>query len=55
MNRPFTDLPVHAEVQELNGLDMGRVSHSKFSCTNIIDHIAQIMRKKIVQHLLDNI
>jgi hypothetical protein len=54
MNRPFTDLPVDAEVHELNGLDMGRVLHSKFSCTNITDHIAQEMRKKIVQHLLDN-
>jgi hypothetical protein len=54
MNRPFTDLPVDVEVQELNGLDMGRVLHSKFSCTNIIDHKAQEMRKKIVQHLLDN-
>jgi hypothetical protein len=54
MNRPFTDLPVNVEVQELNGLDMGKVLQSKFSCTNIIDHIAQEMRKKIVQHLLDN-
>jgi hypothetical protein len=54
MNRQFTDLPVRAEVQELNGLDMGRVLHSKFICTNIIDHIAQEMRKKIVQHLPDN-
>jgi hypothetical protein len=53
MNRPFTDLPVDSEIQELNGLDMSRVLHSKFSCTNIIDHIAKEMRKKIVQHLLD--
>jgi hypothetical protein len=54
MNRSFTDLPADVEVQELNGLDMGRVLDSKFSCTNIIDHMAQEMRKKIVQHLLGN-
>jgi hypothetical protein len=54
MNRPVTDLPVDVEVQELNGLDMGRILHSKFSCTIIIDYVAQEMRKKIVQHLLYN-
>jgi hypothetical protein len=34
MNRPFTDLPVDVEVQELNGLDTGRVLHSKFEEEN---------------------
>jgi hypothetical protein len=31
-NRPFTDLPLDIELQELNGLNMGRVLHSNFSC-----------------------
>ena len=30
-NRPFTDLPADVELQELNGLNMGRILHSRFS------------------------
>lgn len=53
-NRPFVDLQADVELQELNGLDMGRVLHTNFSCANIIDHISQEMRNKIAQTIIEN-
>jgi hypothetical protein len=52
-NRLFTDLPVDIELQELNGLNMGRVLHSNFSCANIVDHIAKEMNK-IAQYIIQH-
>ena len=53
-NRPFTDLPADLELQELNGLNMGRILHSRFSCANILDHIAKEMKKKISETINEN-
>jgi hypothetical protein len=53
-NRPFTDLPVVIELQELNGLNMGRVLHSNFSCANIVDHISKEMMNKIAQYIIEH-
>jgi hypothetical protein len=53
-NRPFTDIPVDIELQELNGQNMGRVLHSNFSCANIVDHIAKEMRNKVAQYIIEH-
>ena len=53
-NRPFTDLPADVELQELNGLNMGRILHSRFSWANILDHIAKEMKKKISETIIEN-
>ncbi|KAL5243637.1 hypothetical protein ACI65C_011047 [Semiaphis heraclei] len=52
--RPYTDLPKMTDLQILNGLDMGRVLQSNVSCSNIIDHIALEMRKKIALDIIEN-
>lgn len=52
--RPYTDLPKMTDLQILNGLDMGRVLQRNVSCSNIIDHIALKMRKKIALDIIEN-
>ena len=44
--RPFTDMPTDVTLQELNGVNMGRVLHKDKTCGDIIDHIATDMQKK---------
>lgn len=45
--RPFTDMPIDVRLQELNGVNMGRVLHSNDTCAEIIDHISTEMKKKV--------
>ncbi|XP_050508544.1 E3 SUMO-protein ligase KIAA1586-like [Diabrotica virgifera virgifera] len=40
-------------VQELNGLDMGRILHSRNACANIITHISSEMEKQNVQEIVE--
>jgi hypothetical protein len=47
LNRPMTDLAALIDLQELNGL-------ANHACTDICDHIADEMRKKLVKYILDN-
>uniref|UniRef100_H3A963 Uncharacterized protein n=1 Tax=Latimeria chalumnae TaxID=7897 RepID=H3A963_LATCH len=49
--RPFTDLPIDVDVQELNGLNMGRVLQSDKVCADIIDHISAEMRRKVLSNI----
>jgi hypothetical protein len=51
-DRPYSDHPALIELQELNGLNSGRVLHSNVICADIIDHISSEMRKNIVKHIL---
>jgi len=44
-DRPFSDHPHLLELQELNGVDLGIGLRSRFTATNIVDHIATEMRK----------
>ena len=46
--RPFTDFPHLIDLQQLNSVDMGSVLHSRVTAAEICDHIANEMRKKIV-------
>jgi hypothetical protein len=36
------------DLQELNGVDMGRILHSKNACINIISHISKEMKNILV-------
>lgn len=50
-NQAFFDFESKIDVQELNGLDMGSILHSANSCTNIVQHIANEMRKNLLRML----
>ena len=52
--RPFTDLPGDIELQQMNGLDLGRVLHSDRSCADIVSHIGREMRRKLVEDIIHN-
>ncbi|KAJ8287604.1 hypothetical protein COCON_G00002630 [Conger conger] len=51
---PFTDMPIDVSLQELNGVNMGRVLHSNKTCADIIDHIATEMKKRMVDDIITN-
>jgi len=53
-NRPFSDHQPLVELQQLNGVDMGNILHSRFTATNIVSHIASEMRDKIVANIVTN-
>ncbi|KAJ3583018.1 hypothetical protein NHX12_000015 [Muraenolepis orangiensis] len=52
MNRPFTDHDSLIELQEKNGANMGTSLHSRYSSTQIVEHIAKEMQKKIVHSIV---
>lgn len=54
MNRPFSDHDDLISLQERNGLDLGLILHSRYSATQIVNHIAKEMQKKIVKNLVEN-
>jgi len=47
MNMPFTCQKTLVQLQELNGLDMGRVHRSDHSCASILKHMAVGMKKNL--------
>ncbi|XDV36633.1 hypothetical protein PO909_006379, partial [Leuciscus waleckii] len=51
-NRPFTDHETLVELQQLNGVKMGHILHSRFSATNIIESIAKEMQCSIVNNII---
>jgi hypothetical protein len=53
-NRPFTDHPKLIDLQTLNGIDMGRTLHSNVTCSEIMSHIAKLMKQKIVDSIIHN-
>lgn len=50
--RPFSDHPKLIDLQIYNGLNMGRILQSDKSCSNIVDHIAIEMRKKVCNEII---
>ena len=52
-DRPYTDHPQLLELQQLNGLDVGRVLHSNVVCADIVDHIANERRRSLVQEIVN--
>ena len=51
--RPFSDLPDDIVLQQLNGLNMGRILQSDHACADIADHIATEMRSKITKNIVE--
>jgi len=42
-NRPFSDHDDLIKLQEINGVNLGKILHSRYFATNIINHISNIM------------
>ena len=49
----FTDHPTLIDLQRLNGVDVGRVLHSNMICADIVSHIANEMKTKLVQQIIN--
>lgn len=52
-NRPFNDHFNLIELQNLNGVKLGNTLHSRFSSTNIIEHVSREMKLKIVKNITE--
>ena len=52
-NRPYVDHPGLIDLQLLNGLKLGRMLHSNNAATDISDHIADEMRRKLMKSVVD--
>lgn len=52
-NRPYVDHPGLVDLQSLNGANLGRMLHSNNAATDIADHIAVEMRRKLLQVVRD--
>uniref|UniRef100_A0A8C5WBW7 Uncharacterized protein n=1 Tax=Leptobrachium leishanense TaxID=445787 RepID=A0A8C5WBW7_9ANUR len=53
-NQPFSNFEDEIDLQELNGVDMGRILHSTNACINIVTHIAEEMRKTLISCILNS-
>ena len=51
-DRSFTDYPTLIDLQRLNGVGVGRVLHSNVICADIVSHIANEMKTKLVQQII---
>lgn len=51
-NQSFHNFETEIDLQELNGINMGRILHSANACTNIITHISSEMRKSLVTKII---
>jgi len=52
-NRPFVDHPDLIELQSVNGVHMGRMLHSNMTATDVAEHIALEMQKKLVKAIIE--
>lgn len=53
-NQSFNNFEDEINLQELNGLDMGCILHSTNACINIVNHIADEMRKTLISNILNS-
>jgi hypothetical protein len=53
-NRPFSDHESLVELQAFNGIDLGITLHSRYSATEISDHLAVEMRERVVKSIIQN-
>lgn len=51
-NRPFSDYEDLINLQQTNGVNLGKILHSRYSATNIINHIACQMRINLISKIL---
>lgn len=53
-NQSFNNFESEIDVQELNGLDMGRILHSRKACKNIVQHVSTEMRTNLFKKIVEN-
>lgn len=53
-NQSFNNFEDEINLQELNGLDMGYILHSANACINIVSHIANEMRKTLIDNIVNS-
>ncbi|CAM2102663.1 unnamed protein product [Caretta caretta] len=53
-NRPLSDHKILIDLQQINGIEMGHLLHSRTVCVDIINHIATEMKKRIVNKIINN-
>ncbi|CAM2096660.1 unnamed protein product [Caretta caretta] len=53
-NRSLSDHKSLIDLQQINGIEMGRLLHSRTVCVDIINHIATEMKKRIVNKIINN-
>ena len=51
-NQAFYDFEAEIDVQELNGINMGRILHSTNACINIVNHIAVEMKSTVIKNII---
>ena len=52
-NQAFYDYEAEIDVQELNGINMGRILHSTNGCVNIVNHIAVEMKSTVIKNIIE--
>ena len=53
-NQSFNNFEMEIDLQEMNGIDMGRILHSTNACINIVNHISTEMRQKLVKEVVNS-
>lgn len=51
-NGQFSDHDDLIKLQEINGVNLGKILHSRYSTTNIINHISNKMRKQLIARII---
>lgn len=51
-NQSFHNFESEIDLQELNGIEMGRILHSTNACINVVNHISCEMRKKLAKEIV---
>ena len=53
-NQSFHNFETEIDLQELNGVEMGRILHSTNACINIVNHVSDEMRKNMVKEIVQS-
>jgi hypothetical protein len=53
-NQSFCNFETEIDLQELNGIDMGRILHSANACINIVNHIGNEMRTTLIRNIINS-
>jgi hypothetical protein len=53
-SRPFDDHSKLVELQKCNGVHLGSILHSRYSCTSIVSHIACKMKEVVIKKIIDS-
>jgi hypothetical protein len=51
-SQSFSNFEMEIDLQELNGVDMGRILNSTDACINIINHISKEMKNILVRNII---